>query len=88
MPKFQVFPVHMLLIAQNGIHIIENFFLEEIAEAGVHEFVVVVPSKVNSSTSPIVLKKGTRVSRTKRRSLETTACTLSDVPSVNTVMTG
>jgi Putative cyclase len=28
-PVFQVFPVHMLLIADNGIHIIENFDLEE-----------------------------------------------------------
>jgi kynurenine formamidase len=40
---FQVFPVHMLLIADHGIHIIENYFLEEIAAAGEHEFLLVVP---------------------------------------------
>ncbi len=33
----------MLLIADHGIHIIEHFHLEEIAAAGVHEFVRVVP---------------------------------------------
>src|SRR5215475_3540185 len=42
-PSFQVFPVHMLLIADNGINIIENYFLEELAEARVYEFVIVVP---------------------------------------------
>ena len=35
--------------------------------------VVLEPSKVNSSTSPIWLKNGTTVNRTKRRSFETTA---------------
>jgi kynurenine formamidase len=33
----------MLLIADHGIHIIENYFLEEIAAAGEHEFLLVVP---------------------------------------------
>jgi kynurenine formamidase len=42
-PQFQVFPVHMLLIADNGIHIIENFFLEELAAEEVYEFLLVVP---------------------------------------------
>lgn len=42
-PVFQVFPVHLLLIPQNGIHIIENYFLEEIAAAGEYEFLLVVP---------------------------------------------
>src|SRR5207245_3405276 len=42
-PSFQVFPVHMLLIADHGINIIENFFLEELAEARVYEFLLVVP---------------------------------------------
>ena len=42
-PAFQVFPVHMLLIADNGINIIENYFLEEIAEAREYEFLLVVP---------------------------------------------
>jgi kynurenine formamidase len=42
-PGFEVFPVHMLLIPDNGINIIENYYLEEIAAAKVHEFVLVVP---------------------------------------------
>src|SRR3990172_3704075 len=42
-PSFQVFPVHMLLISDNGINIIENFFLEEIAAAQSYEFLLVVP---------------------------------------------
>ena len=42
-PAFEVFPVHMLVIADNGVNIIENYFLEEIAAAGEHEFVLVVP---------------------------------------------
>ena len=46
------------------------------------------PSNWNSSTFPICEKKGTSVSRTNRRSLETTACTLTAVPSESTVMTG
>ncbi len=45
-PTFQVFPVHMLLIADSGIYIIENLNLEdleELSEAKAYEFVVVVP---------------------------------------------
>lgn len=42
-PDFEVFPVHMLLIPDNGIHIIENYFLEEIAAAKEYEFLLVVP---------------------------------------------
>jgi kynurenine formamidase len=42
-PTFQIFPVHMLLIADNGINIIENFFLEELAAERVYEFLLVVP---------------------------------------------
>lgn len=42
-PSFQVFPVHMLLIADNGINIIENYFLEELAQARAYEFLLVVP---------------------------------------------
>jgi kynurenine formamidase len=42
-PSFQVFPVHMLLIADNGINIIENYFLEELAKERVYEFLLVVP---------------------------------------------
>ena len=47
-----------------------------------------MPGKVNVFTSPILLKKGTTVSRTKRRSLETTACTVMNVPSESTTITG
>ena len=50
--------------------------------------VVSVPWKVKVFTSPILLKKGTIVSRTKRRSLETTACTVMNVPSESTTITG
>jgi kynurenine formamidase len=42
-PAFQVFPVHMLLIADHGISIIENYFLEELAEAEAYEFLLVLP---------------------------------------------
>ena len=42
-PKFQVFPVHMRLIADSGIYIIENLNLEELAHAKAYEFAVVVP---------------------------------------------
>ena len=42
-PSFQVFPVHMLLIADHGVNIIENYFLEELAAARVYEFLLVVP---------------------------------------------
>src|SRR5205807_7206351 len=41
--KTQVFPVHMRVIADSGIFIIENLNLEELAKAKAYEFVVVVP---------------------------------------------
>ena len=50
-PAFQVFPVHMLVIAQNGINIIENYWLDEIAAAKEYEFLLVVP--------PLKLRGGT-----------------------------
>ena len=52
--------------------------------------VVVVdePANVNVDTAPIVLKNGTTVSRTKRRSDETTACTVMNVPSESTTTMG
>ena len=50
-PDFEVFPVHMLVIADNGINIIENYFLEEIAAAKEYEFALVVPPlKVRGGT--------------------------------------
>lgn len=42
-PKFQLFPVHMRLIADSGIFIIENLNLEELAAARAYEFAVVIP---------------------------------------------
>ncbi|SFT41615.1 Kynurenine formamidase [Pseudoalteromonas sp. DSM 26666] len=42
-PSFQVFPVHMMLLADNGIYIIENLFLEELAKEKVYEFIAIVP---------------------------------------------
>jgi kynurenine formamidase len=50
-PQFQVFPVHMILIPDNGIGIIENYFLDELAAAKEYEFVLVVP--------PIKIRGGT-----------------------------
>jgi kynurenine formamidase len=50
-PKFQVFPVHMRLIADKGIYIIENLNLEQLAKSRADEFVVVIP--------PLNIKGGT-----------------------------
>ena len=50
--------------------------------------VVLVPENVNVCTSPMVLKNGTTVRRTNRRSFEITACTVKAVPSESTVITG
>lgn len=54
-PTFQVFPVHMRLIADSGIYIIENLNLEELAKAKAYEFAVVVPPiKVSGGTGSAV----------------------------------
>lgn len=54
-PKFQVFPVHMRLITDKGIYIIENLDLEELAAAKAYEFAVVVPPlKVRGGTGSAV----------------------------------
>jgi kynurenine formamidase len=51
----QVFPVHMRLIADKGIYIIENLDLEALAAARVYEFAVVVPPlKVKGGTGSAV----------------------------------
>jgi kynurenine formamidase len=39
----ELFPVHMLLIADSGIYLVENANLEELGAAGVHVFCLVVP---------------------------------------------
>ena len=50
-PKFQVFPVHMRLITDAGIFIIENLNLEELSAARAYEFTVVTPPlKVRGGT--------------------------------------
>jgi kynurenine formamidase len=50
-PKFQVFPVHMRLITDSGIFIIENLNLEDLAAARAYEFAVVTPPlKVQGGT--------------------------------------
>jgi kynurenine formamidase len=52
---FQLFPVHMLLIPDNGIYIIENLNLEELAAARAYEFPVIVPPiKVRGGTGSAV----------------------------------
>ncbi len=54
-PTFQVFPVHMRLIADSGIYIIENLNLEELSQAKAYEFAVVVPPlKILGGTSSAV----------------------------------
>jgi kynurenine formamidase len=42
-PTFQVFPVHMRVIADSGIYIIENLNLEELSAAKAYEFALIVP---------------------------------------------
>jgi kynurenine formamidase len=49
--RVEIFPVHMRIIADSGIFIIENLNLEELSEAKAYEFVVVVP--------PLLVKGGT-----------------------------
>ncbi len=39
----ELFPVHMLLIADSGVYIVENANLEELSAAGAHLFCLVVP---------------------------------------------
>lgn len=48
-------PGHVLLLVRAGVHILENLTLEELAEAGAHEFVVVcLPLKlVGATASPV-----------------------------------
>jgi kynurenine formamidase len=42
-PQMQLFPVHLLLVPDNGIYIIENVQLEDLSRARAYEFVAVVP---------------------------------------------
>ncbi len=43
LPQLQLFPVHLLLLPDNGIYIIENVQLEHLSKARAYEFVAVVP---------------------------------------------
>jgi len=66
-PKFQVFPVHMRLIADSGIFIIENLDLEGLAKAKAYEFAVVVPPlKIRGGTGS-ALRVFALVPRDERR---------------------
>lgn len=51
----ELFPVHMLLLADHGIYIVESLNLEEIAAAGIHVFLLVInPLKIRGATgSPL-----------------------------------
>jgi len=50
--RFQVFPVHMYLIAQNGVYIIENYNLEALSATGQHEFAIANPPlKIRGGTA-------------------------------------
>jgi kynurenine formamidase len=48
-------PVHVHLLVEKGIHIIECLNLEELAAAGVHEFLfIALPLKIRGATgSPV-----------------------------------
>lgn len=48
-------PVHVILLARNGIHIIEVMYLEELAADRVYEFLFMVsPLKIRGGTaSPV-----------------------------------
>jgi len=49
--QMQVFPVHMRIIADSGIFIIENLNLESLAKARAYEFAVVIPPlKISGGT--------------------------------------
>jgi kynurenine formamidase len=48
-------PVHVVLLVQNGVHILEAIYLEEIAASGVNEFLFMAsPLKIRGGTaSPV-----------------------------------
>ncbi len=48
-------PVHTLLLIEHGIYLFESIYLEEIAAAGVHEFLfIALPTKVEGSTGSML----------------------------------
>jgi kynurenine formamidase len=48
-------PVHLVLIVQNGVHILEALYLEELAADGVYDFLFMAsPLKIRGGTaSPV-----------------------------------
>lgn len=51
-PVTDAAPVHHLLLIQRRIHIMENLALDELSEAGVHEFLFLsLPLRVNGATA-------------------------------------
>ncbi|QIG45165.1 cyclase family protein [Nocardioides anomalus] len=48
-------PVHTLLLIEHGIYLFEGIYLEELARAGVHEFLfVALPLKINGTTGSML----------------------------------
>ena len=48
-------PVHQIMLVVNGIHLLENMKLDELAAKGVHEFAFIVqPLKVQGGTGSTV----------------------------------
>lgn len=48
-------PVHTLLLIEEGIYLFESIYLEEIAAAGVHEFLfIALPTKIEGSTGSML----------------------------------
>lgn len=48
-------PVHQIMLAVHGIHLVERMKLDELAAAGVHEFAFVVqPLKIQGGTGSTV----------------------------------
>ena len=49
-------PIHQIMLAVNGIHLVERMRLDELAAAGVHEFAFVVqPLKIEGATGSTVV---------------------------------
>jgi kynurenine formamidase len=49
-------PIHQMMLAVNGIHLVERMRLDELAEAGVYEFAFVVqPLKIEGATGSTVV---------------------------------
>jgi kynurenine formamidase len=48
-------PVHQIMLVVNGIHLLENLRLDQLAARGVHEFALIVePLKIQGGTGSTV----------------------------------